>query len=77
MLLGLVCCGWSIDHHFWIFLALCAGIGGSILIIGSAAGVAVMGLQRITFGWYLRRISLPALLGHLGGALCYLALGAK
>jgi Na+/H+ antiporter NhaD/arsenite permease-like protein len=63
-----------IDHHFWIFLAFCAGTGGSILIIGSAAGVAVMGLQRITFGWYVRKISLPAIAGYLGGALCYLAL---
>jgi Na+/H+ antiporter NhaD/arsenite permease-like protein len=65
-----------IDHHFWIFLAFCAGTGGSILIIGSAAGVAVMGLERISFGWYLRKLSLPALLGYLGGALCYLALTA-
>jgi Na+/H+ antiporter NhaD/arsenite permease-like protein len=51
------------DHGFWLFLAYCAGTGGSILIIGSAAGVAVMGSQRIGFGWYLRKISLPALLG--------------
>ncbi|MCX5745078.1 MAG: sodium:proton antiporter NhaD [Proteobacteria bacterium] len=64
------------DHHFWTFLAYCAGTGGSILIIGSAAGVAVMGLERISFGWYLRRVSLPALLGYAGGALVYLALTA-
>jgi Na+/H+ antiporter NhaD/arsenite permease-like protein len=62
------------DHPFWIFLAYCAGTGGSILIIGSAAGVAVMGLQRISFGWYLRKLSLPALLGYLAGAASYLGL---
>ena len=62
------------DHHFWLFLAYCAGTGGSILIIGSAAGIAVMGIQRITFGWYVRHMSLPALLGYLGGAAAYLAL---
>ncbi len=60
------------DHHFWLFLAYCAGTGGSILIIGSAAGIAVMGIQRITFGWYVRHMSLPALLGYLGGAATYL-----
>lgn len=62
------------DHHFWLFLAYCAGTGGSILIIGSAAGVAVMGMERISFGWYVRRMSLPALAGYLAGALAYLAL---
>lgn len=61
------------DHPFWILLAYCAGTGGSILIIGSAAGIAVMGLEQISFGWYLRKLSLPALLGYLAGALCYLA----
>ncbi len=48
--------------------------GGSILIIGSAAGIAVMGSERISFGWYFRRFSLPALLGYVAGALTYLAL---
>jgi Na+/H+ antiporter NhaD/arsenite permease-like protein len=62
------------DHHFWLFLAYCAGTGGSILIIGSAAGIAVMGIQRITFGWYVRHMSLPALLGYLAGAAAYLGL---
>lgn len=62
------------DHHFWIFLAYCAGTGGSILIIGSAAGIAVMGIQRITFGHYLRKFSLPALVGYAAGALTYLAM---
>jgi Na+/H+ antiporter NhaD/arsenite permease-like protein len=62
------------DHHFWLFLTYCAGTGGSILIIGSAAGVAVMGIQRITFGWYVKRFTLPALAGYFAGALAYLAL---
>jgi Na+/H+ antiporter NhaD/arsenite permease-like protein len=64
------------DHHFWLFLAYCAGTGGSILIIGSAAGIAVMGSQRISFGWYIRRLSLPALLGYAAGAATYLAIQA-
>lgn len=63
-----------VDHHFWLFLAYCAGTGGSILIIGSAAGIAVMGIQRITFGWYVRHMSPPALLGYLAGAAAYLAI---
>jgi Na+/H+ antiporter NhaD/arsenite permease-like protein len=61
------------DHFLWEFLAYCAGTGGSILIIGSAAGVAAMGLEKIEFGWYLRKISGLALLGYLGGALVYIA----
>jgi Na+/H+ antiporter NhaD/arsenite permease-like protein len=61
------------DHFMWEFLAYCAGTGGSILIIGSAAGVAAMGLERISFGWYLRRISGLALLGYLAGAAVYVA----
>ncbi len=56
------------DHSFWQFLAYCAGTGGSCLIIGSAAGVAVMGMEKIDFIWYLKRISLLALLGYLSGA---------
>lgn len=59
------------DHKFWQFLAYCAGTGGSCLIIGSAAGVAVMGILKIDFMWYLRRISGLALLGYLSGALTY------
>ena len=58
--------------HGFVFLAYCAGTGGSILIIGSAAGVAVMGSQRISFGWYLRKFSGPALLGYAAGAATYL-----
>lgn len=61
------------DTKLWEFLAYCAGTGGSILVIGSAAGVAVMGMERLAFGWYLRRISWLALAGYLAGALVYLA----
>nr|WP_299417495.1 sodium:proton antiporter NhaD [uncultured Emticicia sp.] len=60
------------DHKMWDFLAYCAGTGGSILIIGSAAGVAVMGMEKIDFIWYLKRISLLALLGYFVGAGIYL-----
>jgi Na+/H+ antiporter NhaD/arsenite permease-like protein len=56
---------------FWQFLAYCAGTGGSALIIGSAAGVAVMGLERIDFVWYLKKISLLAISGYLAGALVF------
>ena len=56
---------------FWQFLAYCAGTGGSALIIGSAAGVAVMGLEKISFGWYIKKISLYAIVGYLAGAACY------
>ncbi|QHV97408.1 sodium:proton antiporter NhaD [Spirosoma endbachense] len=61
------------DNKLWEFLAYCAGTGGSILVIGSAAGVAVMGLERLEFGWYLRKISWLALIGYIAGALVYLA----
>ncbi len=60
------------DHFLWEFMAYCAGTGGSMLIIGSAAGVAAMGLEKITFGWYLRHISWLAALGYLAGAAVYL-----
>jgi Na+/H+ antiporter NhaD/arsenite permease-like protein len=60
------------DHKFWEFLAYAAGTGGSVLIIGSAAGVAVMGIEKIDFLWYLKKISLIALLGYFAGALVYL-----
>jgi Na+/H+ antiporter NhaD/arsenite permease-like protein len=59
------------DHYFWEMLAYCAGTGGSILIIGSAAGVAVMGMEKIDFIWYLKKISLWAMIGYLAGALVY------
>jgi Na+/H+ antiporter NhaD/arsenite permease-like protein len=60
------------DHYFWEFLAYAAGTGGSILIIGSAAGVAAMGMEKIEFFWYLRRISWLALLGYFVGAFAYI-----
>ncbi len=59
---------------FWQFLAYCAGTGGSALIIGSAAGVAVMGLEKIDFIWYLKKMSLLAILGYFAGAFTYIAL---
>lgn len=62
------------DHRIWEFLAYCAGTGGSMLIIGSAAGVAVMGMENISFFWYLKRISLLALLGYVAGALVFLVM---
>jgi Na+/H+ antiporter NhaD/arsenite permease-like protein len=61
------------DSFLWEFMAYCAGTGGSILIIGSAAGVAAMGLEKIDFVWYVRRISGLALLGYVAGALVYIA----
>ena len=61
------------DSFLWEFIAYCAGTGGSILIIGSAAGVAAMGLERIEFLWYARRIAVPALAGYLAGAVVYVA----
>lgn len=60
------------DHMIWEYLAYCAGTGGSVLIIGSAAGVAVMGMEKIDFIWYLKKISLLALLGYFAGAIAYL-----
>lgn len=65
---------YMVDGDFWNLLAYCAGTGGSILIIGSAAGVAVMGMERIDFMWYLKRISLLALLGYTAGAITYYAM---
>lgn len=61
-----------VDGTFWEFLSYCAGVGGSLLIIGSASGVIAMGLEKINFGWYLKKISVPALLGYLGGAVVYI-----
>lgn len=65
------------DHWMWQFMAYCAGVGGSGLIIGSAAGVAVMGMEKIDFGWYLRKISLWAILGYTAGALVYLLMNGN
>ena len=61
------------DGIFWQLLAYCAGVGGSMLIIGSAAGVVVMGLEKITFGWYMKRISWIAFIGYVAGILAYWA----
>ena len=61
------------DSFLWEFLAYCAGTGGSILIIGSAAGVAAMGLEKIDFIWYVKKISGLALIGYLAGAFFYIA----
>ncbi len=63
----------AVDGIFWQMLAYCAGVGGSILIIGSAAGVVVMGLEKITFGWYMRHVSWVAFLGYIAGIVCYWA----
>ena len=60
------------DGLFWEFLAYCAGTGGSLLIIGSASGVAVMGLERIPFGWYIKKISFLALIGYVAGIGAYI-----
>lgn len=59
------------DGIFWEFLSYCAGVGGSLLIIGSAAGVIAMGLEKINFGWYLKKFTFAALLGYLAGAGVY------
>jgi Na+/H+ antiporter NhaD/arsenite permease-like protein len=64
------------DHKIWEFIAYSAGTGGSCLIIGSAAGVAVMGMEKIDFIWYLKKISWLALLGYLAGAIAYIGIYA-
>lgn len=61
----------AVDGIFWQLLAYCAGVGGSMLIIGSAAGVVVMGLEKITFGWYMKHISWIAFVGYLAGIVSY------
>ena len=63
---------YPMDHFIWEYLAYCAGTGGSILIIGSAAGVAVMGMEKIDFIWYMKRISVIAMLGYFSGCGAYL-----
>lgn len=64
----------TVNHPFWEFLAYCAGTGGSLLIIGSAAGVAVMGMEKIDFIWYVKKISWLALLGYLAGAIVFIVM---
>ena len=63
---------YAADGLFWKFLAYCAGTGGSVLIIGSAAGVAVMGILKIDFIWYVKNISILALIGYASGAITYI-----
>jgi len=64
---------YPMDHFIWEFLAYCAGTGGSIFIIGSAAGVAAMGMEKINFFWYIKKISWLALIGYFAGAVVYIA----
>ena len=61
----------AVDGIFWQLLAYCAGVGGSMLIIGSAAGVVVMGPEKITFGWYMKKITWIAFVGYIAGIVCY------
>jgi Na+/H+ antiporter NhaD/arsenite permease-like protein len=68
---------YPMDNMIWEYLAYCAGTGGSILIIGSAAGVAVMGMEKIDFIWYVKKISFLAILGYAAGAAAYLILQAS
>ena len=63
---------YPMDHSFWLLIAFCAGTGGSLLIIGSAAGVAFMSLEKVDFFWYVRRISLAAAVGYAAGIGTYL-----
>ena len=62
---------YAVDGEFWQLLAYCAGVGGSMLIIGSAAGVVVMGLEKITFGWYMKKISWIVFVGYICGIVTY------
>ena len=61
----------AVDGIFWQLLAYCAGVGGSMLIIGSAAGVVVMGLEHISFGWYMKNVTWIAFIGYIAGIVCY------
>jgi Na+/H+ antiporter NhaD/arsenite permease-like protein len=65
---------YPVDHSFWEFLAYCAGTGGSCLIIGSAAGVAVMGILSIDFIWYMKKITWLAFIGYISGAATFIAM---
>jgi Na+/H+ antiporter NhaD/arsenite permease-like protein len=60
------------DDSVWHFIAYSAGTGGSMLIIGSAAGVVAMGMEKIDFFWYFRKIAWLALIGFLSGAVCFI-----
>ncbi|MDY5969715.1 MAG: sodium:proton antiporter NhaD, partial [Bacteroidales bacterium] len=72
--MGMYADAFATNHPFWEYLAYCAGTGGSLLIIGSAAGVAVMGMEKIDFIWYLRKISWLAFMGFLAGAVVYIVM---
>ena len=69
--MGAVGTDFGVDGIFWQLLAYCAGVGGSMLIIGSAAGVVVMGLEKLTFGWYMKNVTWIAFVGYVAGILCY------
>jgi Na+/H+ antiporter NhaD/arsenite permease-like protein len=64
----------DIDSPIWHFIAYSAGTGGSMLIIGSAAGVAAMGMEKIDFIWYLKKITWLAFTGFIAGSLCFIAI---
>lgn len=72
--MGMYADAFPTNHPFWEYLAYCAGTGGSLLIIGSAAGVAVMGMEKIDFIWYLKHITLLAFAGFLAGAVVYIVM---
>lgn len=72
--MGMYADAFATNHPFWEYLAYCAGTGGSLLIIGSAAGVAVMGMEKIDFIWYLKKISWLAFMGFLAGAIVYIVM---
>jgi Na+/H+ antiporter NhaD/arsenite permease-like protein len=63
---------YPIDHTFWLFLSYCAGTGGSLLIVGSAAGIAAMGIGKVSFGWYLKNMTLLSLIGFSAGIILFL-----
>jgi Na+/H+ antiporter NhaD/arsenite permease-like protein len=65
---------YPIDSKLWELLAFTLGTGGSVLIVGSAAGVVVMGMEKINFLWYLKKVSLPALVGYFAGVGAYLVI---
>ncbi|HMJ70243.1 MAG TPA: sodium:proton antiporter NhaD [Cyclobacteriaceae bacterium] len=67
---------YPMDHMLWEYLAYCAGTGGSLLVIGSAAGVAVMGMEKLEFIWYVKNISFLALIGYAGGAIVFLLMNS-
>ena len=69
--MGAIGTDFGVDGIFWQLLAYCAGVGGSMLIIGSAAGVVVMGLEKLTFGWYMKNVTWIAFVGYVAGILCY------